>query len=138
MEKIKQPNSLLSRNEEVYVSKEAKLKWGSRLPSEGKSFRPEINCRKSLCGVSRSLSMGQETKIMRICSVIIYPLDKKIIGTSSILALGKSRVLPTDPLVTQCIMPGSDWNSNGVIFHLAGRQGRQYVFPLNIIYNASS
>ena len=37
---------------------------------------------------------------------IIYPSQKKkkIIGTSSILAWGKSRVLPTDPLVTLGIL----------------------------------
>ena len=31
---------------------------------------------------------------------IIYPPEKKFFGTSSILAWGKSRVLPTDPLFT--------------------------------------
>ena len=80
---------------------------GSRLASEGESCRPDINHRKSIC-VSRTLSMKQAAKVMHICSVIIYPLEKKIIGTAA------------------------------VIFHLAGRQHRQYVSPLNIIYNAVS
>ena len=31
---------------------------------------------------------------------IIYPKEKIFIGTGSILARGKSRVLPTDPLFT--------------------------------------
>ena len=52
--------------------------------------------------VSRLLSRKQAAKIMHICSVIIYPLEKKFIGTSSSLAQGKSRVLPTDSLVTHC------------------------------------
>ena len=45
----------------------------------------------------------QAAKIMHICSVIIYPLQKKFIGTSSSLARGKSSVLLTDSLVTHCI-----------------------------------
>ena len=49
---------------------------------------------------------------MRICSVIIYPLEKKFIWTSSLLGGGKSRVLPADPLFTHWIMPGSNWNSS--------------------------
>ena len=52
---------------------------------------------------------------MQICSVIIYPLKKKFIGTSSILARGKCRVLPTDPICQ--VVTGT-----AVIFHLAGRQ----------------
>ena len=48
--------------------------------------------------------MKQGAKIMHICSVIIYPLQKKIIGTStSCLARGKSRVLLSDSLVTHCM-----------------------------------
>ena len=68
---------------------------------------------------------------MQICSVIIYPLGKKFIGTSSILARGKCCVLPTDPICQ--VVTGT-----AVIFHLAGRQDRQYVSLLNIIYNALS
>ena len=49
---------------------------------------------------------------MHISSVVIYPLEKKFIGTSSILARGKSRVLPTDPLFYTLHMPGSNWNSS--------------------------
>ena len=56
---------------------------------------------------------------------------KKFIGTRSILARGKCRVLPTD-LIFQVV------TGTAVIFHLAGRQDRQYVSPLNIIYNALS
>ena len=56
----------------------------------------------------------------------VCPLEKKFIGTSSILARSKCRVLPTDS--TCQIVTGT-----AVIFHLAGRQERQYVSPLNII-----
>ena len=93
MEKIKQPKSLLSRNEEVCVSKEVKVKALD-------SHQRAINCRKSICGVSRYISMKQDAKVIYICSVIIYLVEKKFIGTSSILAGGKSRVLPADPLFT--------------------------------------
>ena len=47
MEKIKQPKRLLSRKVQVYVSKEDKENWCSRLASEGESCQPEINLRKS-------------------------------------------------------------------------------------------
>ena len=59
------------------------------------------------------------------------PAGKKFIGTSSILARGKCRVLPTDPICQ--VVTGT-----AVIFHLAGGQDRQYVSLLNIIYNALS
>ena len=59
------------------------------------------------------------------------PAGKKFIGTSSILARCKCRVLPTDPICQ--VVTGT-----AVIFHLAGRQDRQYVSLLNIIYNALS
>ena len=75
--------------------------------------------------------MKQAVKIMHICSVIIYPLEKKFIGTSSINTRGECRVLPTDSICQ--VVTGT-----AVIFHLAGRQDRQYVSPLNIIYNALS
>ena len=39
---------------------------------------------------------------MHICSVIIYPLEKKFIGTNSSLTRGKSRVLLSDSLVIHC------------------------------------
>ena len=100
MEKITQPKSLFSRTEEVYFSRGQRKCY--RLASECKSCRPEINRRKSIC-VSRPLIMKQAAKIMPISSVIIYPLEKKFIGTSSSLARGKSSVLLTDSLVTQCI-----------------------------------
>ena len=99
MEKIKQPKSLFSRNEEVYFSRGQRKCY--RLASEGKSCRPEINRRKSIC-TSRPLSMKKAAKIMHICSVIIYPLEKKFIGTNSSLTRGKSRVLLSDSLVTHC------------------------------------
>ena len=51
---------------------------------------------------------------MYICSVIIYPVEKKFIGTSSILAGDKSRVLPADPLFTTLV------TGTAVIFHLEG------------------
>ena len=75
--------------------------------------------------------MKQVTKIIHICSVIIYPQEKKFNGTSSLFARGKCRVLPTDPICQ--VVTGT-----AVIFHLAGRQDRQYVSPLNIVYNALS
>ena len=61
----------------------------------------------------------------------IYPLEKKFIGTSSILARGKCRLLPTNSICQ--VVTGT-----AVIFHLAGRQDRQFVSPLNLIYNALS
>ena len=59
------------------------------------------------------------------------PAEKKFIGTSSILARAKCRVLPTDAICQ--VVTGT-----AVIFHLAGRQDRRYVSLLNIIYNALS
>ena len=61
----------------------------------------------------------------------LYPVEKKFIGTSSILARAKCRLLPTDS--TCQVVTGTT-----VIFHLAGRQDCQYVCPWNIIYNALS
>ena len=61
----------------------------------------------------------------------VYQLEKKFIGTSSILARGKCRLLPPDSICQ--VITGT-----AVIFHLAGRQDRQYVSPLNIIYKALS
>ena len=64
-----------------------------------------INRRKSIC-FSRPLSMKQAAKIMHVCSVKtknppeqILPLEKKFIGTSIILARGKTHVFPNDPLL---------------------------------------
>ena len=86
--------------------------------AETKKFTFQENALDShqnqLC-VSRSLSKKQAAKIMHICLVVIYPLEKKFIGTSSILARGKSRVLPTDPLFTHCICQVV--TGTGVIFH---------------------
>ena len=136
LEKIKQPKSLLSCNEEVYVSKEVKVNALDSHQRANHSEQKLRNCRKSICGVSRPLSMKREARIMHICSVIIYPLEKKFIGASSILAGGKSRVLPAAPFLhtASCqVVTGT-----AVIWHPAGRQNRQYVFPLNIIYNVLS
>ena len=47
------------------------------------------------------------------------------------MARGKCGVLPTDSI-------GQVVTGTAVIFHLASRQDRQYVSPLNIIYNALS
>ena len=44
---------------------------------------------------------------------IIYPPEKTIFGTSSILARGKSRVLPTSPLFTLCQMVRAFWRDHG-------------------------
>ena len=56
------------------------------------------NCRKSIWK-SQSLSMKQAAKITFAQSKCRF-LQKKFIGTGSILAQGKSRVLPTNPLFT--------------------------------------
>ena len=62
------------------------------------------NLRQSVC-VSWPLSFKWEGK-PQFCSVKTYasehnlPPEKELIGTSSILAPGKSQVLPTDPLFT--------------------------------------
>ena len=57
--------------------------------------------------------MKQGAKIVHICSVVNYPLEKKFIGTSSILARSKSRVLPTDAIYCICQVV----NGTAVIFH---------------------
>ena len=80
---------------------------------------------------------------MHVCSVKtknppeqILPLEKKFIGTSIILARGKTHVFPSDPLLHLHI-PGSNWNSSDdQWFSIAGPQDCQFVFPLNIIDNA--
>jgi len=61
--------------------------------------------------------LKEAAKKMHVCSVVIYsyPLEKKFIGTSSILARGKSRLLPTDRLVTHCICQVV--TGTAVIFH---------------------
>ena len=87
--------------------------------------------------------MKQAAKIMHVCSVKtknppeqILPLEKKFIGTSIILAQGKTHVFPSDPLLHLHI-PGSNWNSSDdQWFSIAGPQDCRFVFPLNIIYNA--
>ena len=56
--------------------------------------------------VSRPLSIKQAVKIMHIFSVIIYPLEKKFIGTSSINTRWMSCV------AHRLHMPGSNWNSS--------------------------
>ena len=68
---------------------------------------PETNRRKSIC-VSRPLSMKQETKIMHICSVKTWNppqhnLPARVKIHFSILARGRSSLLPTDPLFAHCI-----------------------------------
>ena len=56
--------------------------------------------------MSQSLSMKQAAKIKfaqskcRFLQSMIYTPEKKFIGRGSILARGKSRVLPTNPLFT--------------------------------------
>ena len=92
-------------NEEVYVSEEVKENALDSHQRENHADQKYTIC------VSRPLSMKQAAKIMHNCSVVIYPLEKKFTGTSSILARGISRVLPTDPLYT-LHMRGSNWNSS--------------------------
>ena len=82
-----------------------------------------MNCRKSIRSVSRPLSDKQEARILRICSVIIYPLEKKFIGTSSIWQEVKVVCCLPSPFLhtASCqVVTGT-----AVIFHLAGRQDRQ-------------
>ena len=63
MEKLNKLKPSISRNEELYISKEAKTE--NALASEGKSFRPEkINMRVK----TRPLAQYEAAKI-RICSV---------------------------------------------------------------------
>ena len=62
----------------------------------------------------------------------VYPLEKKCIGTSSILARGKCCLLATDSICQ--VVTGTAV----IIFYPAGRQDRQYVSLLNMIYNALS
>ena len=103
LEKINQPTSLFSHKEEVYIFKRGQRKCscirGQIMPTKN------INRRKSIC-FSRPLSMKQAAKIMHVCSVKmknppeqILPLEKKFIGTSIILARGKTHVFPNDPLL---------------------------------------
>ena len=64
-----------SRNEELYVSEEVKENVLDSHQRENHADQ-KMHLRKSIC-VSRPLSMKQAAKIMHICSVVIYPLEKK-------------------------------------------------------------
>ena len=90
---------LFSRNKKLYVSKEVKE---NALASEGKSCRPETITTVNRY-VSWPLSVKHAAKIRakitfaqskcRTFQSIIYPAEEKpFIGTSSILAWGKTRV----------------------------------------------
>ena len=68
----------------------------------GKSCRPEIHRRKSIC-VSRPLSMKQAAKIMHICSVVIYPLEKKIHWNKQHFGTRYKSFVAYRPPFTHCI-----------------------------------
>ena len=75
------------------------------LASEGKSYRPAITAENQYACYHLSLRNKRQKSHYLIWSVktlqrIIYKPEKKSIGTNSILARGKSRMLPTDPLFT--------------------------------------
>ena len=57
MEKIKQPKSLFSRNEEVYFSRGQRKCY--RLASEGKSCRPQVNRRNVRVTTSQYETSGK-------------------------------------------------------------------------------
>ena len=126
MEKIKQPTSLLSRKEEVYVLKEDKE---NVLDSHRGRIMPTRNKPQKINACHET--SGKNNAHLLSHNLPVYPIEKKNIGTSSILARGKCRLWPTDSICQ--VVTGT-----AVIFYLAGRQDRQYVSPLKIIYTALS
>ena len=99
--KLNNLKPLFSDNKEHCISKEVK---GNALASKGKSCRPEKQWPQKMCFMTSQYEISGKN---HICSVktfsfrgIIYPPETKFIGTSGILAWGKSRVLPTDFVFT--------------------------------------
>ena len=92
---------LFSDNEEHCVSKEVK---GNALASKGKSCRPETTITAE--NACHDLSVWNKRQKSHLLSQNVFlqrynlPPETKFIGTSSILAWGKSRVLPTDFVFT--------------------------------------
>ena len=76
------------------------------LASEGKSYRPAITAENQYACYHLSLQNKRQNHILSFAQSKLNPPEnklqpeKKIIGTNSILAQGKSRMLPTDPLFT--------------------------------------
>ena len=99
--KLNNLKPLFSRTEEHCNSKEVK---GNALASKGKSCRPETTITAENACHDLSVWNKWQNHILSVKTVsfrgIIYPPEKKFIGTSSILAWGKSRVLPTDFVFT--------------------------------------
>ena len=83
MEKVKELKILPSYKEDVYVVKEDKENVLDSHQRANHADQIKINRRKSM----RVTISQYETssKIFHFFSVIIYPLEKKFIGTSSIL-----------------------------------------------------
>ena len=99
--KLNNLKPLFSGNEEHCISKEVK---GNALASKGKSCRPETTITTENACHDLSVWKRRQKSYLLSQNVffrgIIYPPEKKFIGTSSILAWGKSRVLPTDFVFT--------------------------------------
>ena len=94
LKKIKHPKSLFRHNEE----KRSKKMLSTRIRGQ---IMPTRNKPQKINERATTSQYKQTAKLMNICSV--NPLEKKFIGTSSILARGKRFMLPTDPLFTNCI-----------------------------------
>ena len=98
MEKIKQLKSVLSRKEEVYVLKEDKENVLDSLqrvlmPTRNKKKNPRKSMRVT---TSQSVTSGKNNAHFLSHNLPVYPLEKKFIGTSSILARRKCRLLPIE------------------------------------------
>ena len=80
MEKLNNLKTLISRNEELFISKEAKKE--NALASEGKSCRPEkINMRVTTSQYEIYLISGQNSPLLSqnvLVQIIIYPTKKTI------------------------------------------------------------
>ena len=97
MEEIKQPKSVLSRKEEVYVLKEDKENVLDALQRANNADQKQKNPRKSMRVTTyQSETSGKKNAHFLSHNLPVYPLEKKFIGTSSILARRKCRLLPTE------------------------------------------
>ena len=110
--KIKQPKTLIKPRRKRLTSPKRSKKMLLHQRANHTDQKQYISAE------SWPLSMKQAAKITFTQSkhrtqYIIYPQGKKIIGTSSILARGKTRVLPTDPLSTLCEMVRAIWRDHG-------------------------
>ena len=80
MEKLNNLKTLISRNEELFISKEAKKE--NALASEGKSCRPEkINMRVTTSQYDIYIISGQNSQLLGqnvFLQSIIYPTKKTI------------------------------------------------------------